>query len=400
MNSVTETWCITRDNKRPRTPETLEKSAKQKRTDKDWLGFPIAPNKYDVLRIENESDMACASNESDPLPVAEAPVPKPPPIFVHDIVKIKGLTQQLELTARNGYVLKILHNNQVKIQPKAPEFYTAIIKFLADSKAAFHTFQMKQDRSYRVVLKNMHPSADVEDIKAELMSKNHIVRNIHNIRDRVTKKPLPMFFVELAPNANNREIYDIEFILQCRIRFEPPHQKREVVQCLNCQMYGHTKRFCNHNPRCVKCAGDHSTSDCSRKVRSEDVKCVLCKGDHPANYKGCTVYKDIQKFKFPAQRPRQLPLNPRESASAHIPAESEPGLSNRVQKDISYAQATIGRRAIPQPASQDIPVLQQSPTQQVQQSSDMAELKQMMKSLMEQMGTILNLLTVFVTKMK
>jgi hypothetical protein len=45
----------------------------------------------------------------------------------------------------------------------------------------------------------------------------------------------------------------------------------------------------------VKCAGDHSASQCPRKERSSDVRCVLCDGSHPANYKGCTVYKDLLK---------------------------------------------------------------------------------------------------------
>jgi hypothetical protein len=66
-------------------------------------------------------------------------------------------------------------------------------------------------------------------------------------------------------------------------------------KCSNCQRYGHTKNFCHLQPRCVKCAGDHSTGQCPRKERSSDVRCVLCNGNHPVNYKGCAVYKDLQK---------------------------------------------------------------------------------------------------------
>jgi hypothetical protein len=49
----------------------------------------------------------------------------------------------------------------------------------------------------------------------------------------------------------------------------------------------------------VKCAGYHLTKQCHQKERLSDVWCVLCGGNHPANYKGCMVYKDLQKKTYP-----------------------------------------------------------------------------------------------------
>jgi len=77
------------------------------------------------------------------------------------------------------------------------------------------------------------------------------------------------------------------------VKFGPPHPKREIPQCIKCQRYGHTKGFCNRKARCVKYAGNHPTFNCPRKVKSENVKCVLCERNHSANYKGCTIYKDL-----------------------------------------------------------------------------------------------------------
>jgi hypothetical protein len=48
------------------------------------------------------------------------------------------------------------------------------------------------------------------------------------MRQRITKKFLPMFFVELKPATNNKDIYDINFLLQCKIKFEQPHVRREM----------------------------------------------------------------------------------------------------------------------------------------------------------------------------
>ena len=114
-----------------------------------------------------------------------------------------------------------------------------------------------------------------------------------------------MFYVNLEPKANNKDIYKCSKNFNSIVKFEPPKKKREIPQCTKCQRYGHTKSYCHHSPRCVKCTGNHKTSDCSRNTRSKEVQCTLCNGNHPANYKGCTVYKELQQKMYPALRKRQ-----------------------------------------------------------------------------------------------
>lgn len=115
-----------------------------------------------------------------------------------------------------------------------------------------------------------------------------------------------MFFVNLKNEKNNKEIYSIEYLLNTKIYFEPPNKKREISQCQRCQRYGHTKNFCARQPRCVKCVENHLTSECSRRGKSTNIKCVLCKGNDPANYRGCQVYKELQKIKHPPLRKKEV----------------------------------------------------------------------------------------------
>ncbi|VVC34165.1 Endonuclease/exonuclease/phosphatase,Reverse transcriptase domain [Cinara cedri] len=71
---------------------------------------------------------------------------------------------------------------------------------------------------------------------------------------------------------------------------------KTISQCANCQNYGHTKAYCGYSSRCVRCGNGHPTSSC-QKNRDEPPCCALCQGSHPANYKGCSVYKDLQHRK-------------------------------------------------------------------------------------------------------
>jgi hypothetical protein len=158
----------------------------------------------------------------------------------------------------------------------------------------FHTNNVKEERRYSVVLKNMHYSINPLEIKTEIENLGHTVATMWNIKQYRTKLPLFMLFVELKPVPNNKDIFNVEYIQQCKIKFKLPKHK-----CANCQRYGNTKIYCHLKQRSVKCAGDHSTSQCHLKERSRNVQCALCGGNHPANYKGCTVYEDLQKKTYP-----------------------------------------------------------------------------------------------------
>lgn len=111
-----------------------------------------------------------------------------------------------------------------------------------------------------------------------------------------------MFYINLKPSLENKQIYKVEYLLQCSIVFEVPIPKRDIPQCANCQKYGHTKKFYYLTLRCVKCAKNHTTADCPKKERSANVKYMLYKGNNSVDYKGCAVYKEIQKAKFSALR--------------------------------------------------------------------------------------------------
>ncbi|KAF7384574.1 hypothetical protein HZH68_014186 [Vespula germanica] len=58
-----------------------------------------------------------------------------------------------------------------------------------------------------------------------------------------------------------------------------------------CQRHGHTQKYCTKTPRCMKCTGDHLSTECAKKIKDENVKCVNCSEKHPTNYKGCMAYK-------------------------------------------------------------------------------------------------------------
>ena len=131
---------------------------------------------------------------------------------------------------KNEYKLKI-SNNSVKVLPANPDAYRKLTKLLKTLNANFHTYQLKQERPFRLVLRNIHHSVDLDDLKFELQKLGHEVTNISNIRHRVTKNPLSLFFIDIKQKENNKEIYNVNRLMNSIVKLEPPLAKKEIVQC-------------------------------------------------------------------------------------------------------------------------------------------------------------------------
>ncbi|KAI4473269.1 hypothetical protein M0802_016212 [Mischocyttarus mexicanus] len=181
-----------------------------------------------------------------------------------------------------------------------------LFKLLEDSTETQNNTE-KQEETKSVKPPPIYIEAEVIDPLLELLDEtagrnNYIIKQLKDNQ----VKPLPLFFIELAPQDNNKNIYEINNLLNTIIKIEPPKTKRVIPQCTQCQAYGHTKNYCNRNPACVKCAQKHLTTHCPQVGRIEKVICVNCNGNHPANYKGCQTRKLLQQKLFPTLRKKVL----------------------------------------------------------------------------------------------
>ncbi|KAF0704581.1 Reverse transcriptase domain-containing protein, partial [Aphis craccivora] len=128
-------------------------------------------------------------------------------------------------------------------------------------------------------------------------------------------------------------------------KVEEPHKRRDIPQCLNCQSYGHTRAYCSFPPRCVKCGEGHPTSVCE-KTPDTPATCALCSGSHPANYKGCTVHKELQNRRRHPLTSTKLTQKPHLNQPLQCPAPSTSSPSSNLQSNTrpsSYVNVTEKR---------------------------------------------------------
>jgi hypothetical protein len=70
-------------------------------------------------------------------------LPKPPPIYIQDIITIPQFLQLLEQVAPQKYETKAQTNNKFKVQPTTSDSYRAIIKALAEKCTEFQIYKRK-----------------------------------------------------------------------------------------------------------------------------------------------------------------------------------------------------------------------------------------------------------------
>ncbi|XP_020808002.1 uncharacterized protein LOC110183986 [Drosophila serrata] len=101
---------------------------------------------------------------------------KPPPIFLSEVNDIKGMLAYLESkTKKELFFYKVQRDGHVRVMVKTIEEYRKLVKTLTTDLVKFHTYQLKQERAFRVVIKNLHFSTDIDLIKQDVQSKGHTI---------------------------------------------------------------------------------------------------------------------------------------------------------------------------------------------------------------------------------
>lgn len=236
------------------------------------------------------------SNRFTPLnSLVEEPEHRPPPIYIKNVPlgNYKILINQVSVVARGDFECQATQNDAVTIFPRTSEAYRDIVRYLKSVDISFHSYQLPQEKAFRVVIRHLHPSTEPEEIREALTQLTFKVRSVVNVLQSGTKIPLPLFFVDLEPGQDNNRIFEVKSLLYTRIRVEEPKTKRDIIQCKRCLRFGHTRTYCNHAVKCARCGESHLTQDCTRGP-SEPRICSLCQGNHSSTYRGCQAYKELR----------------------------------------------------------------------------------------------------------
>ncbi|KAK9509643.1 hypothetical protein O3M35_006909 [Rhynocoris fuscipes] len=174
--------------------------------------IPSVPvsNRYETLSDMEEDCIVERQNEIK--------VHKPPPIKIKNLSNYHGLCSNLRALLGDNTFDCISSKSVVTVRTTNSDAYRTTVKYLQDNSYNFHTYQTKDSRPYRFVIRNLHYSTPPQVIKDDLEEKGFSVRNITNVLHPRTKEPLPLFFVDLEPAPHNSEVFNITSIYYSKVR--------------------------------------------------------------------------------------------------------------------------------------------------------------------------------------
>lgn len=234
---------------------------------------------------------AASSNKT-----TQGKIKKPPPIILVSKVNYFELRKQIKKLIREDITAQYCPQG-IKMYASNDSDYSNIGHYLKAQKYEFYTFPHGQPKVHKVVLKGLPIDTPTEDIQEELVSLHYPVESIKQMKrkqiDEASNKivfvPIPMWIVTTYVTQTAPDIHNLTGLFNLKLKIEDYKSKEGPLQCYKCQGFGHKAISCYVTPKCVKCAKEHLTQDCT----SDDTlipKCANCNEEHTANYKQCPKY--------------------------------------------------------------------------------------------------------------
>lgn len=161
--------------------------------------------------------------------------------------------------------------------------YTELTNFLRDKKIQFHSFCPPEERSYRVIIKGIPANKPADVIRSALIDEGFHPKFVQKWTD---KSGADLGLTQVVIPKEEKHILDLKYVDFAAVTIEMQKSTGQPVQCYNCQNFGHSAKYCNASPRCLKCAANHISKECP-KTKDTPAKCCNCLQAHPANFAKC-----------------------------------------------------------------------------------------------------------------
>jgi hypothetical protein len=140
----------------------------------------------------------------------------------------------------------------------------------ASKGVSFHTFSLPEDRSTRLLIKNLGRRMPEDVVREELgalgicVQRVMLLRSKRRDRDSEMDRPVtPHFIVTVARSPEVTKICSIKQIYGLRVAVETYTAPKGPLQCKRCQRFGHTQRNCGYAACCVACGETHISCEYS-----------------------------------------------------------------------------------------------------------------------------------------
>lgn len=314
------------------TPIELNNQFNNLNPDDDMSDDGSTNTKISIKRRRTE-----ISNSQHPVKMqASKSAPKPPPINIQGISRANAHHLLTSVRKKqDDYVLK-LTNYGVRVFASDSLAYSALKEKLKSVGNKFFTYQPREEKLTKIVLHGLYemPENELMGYLGDLGIKPVSIKKLTIHQKKYSDHCVYLLQFSKSQNvkiSHLREIKAINYVAGLKWEFYK-NKRQGPIQCANCMQYGHGSNCCFLDPMCIRCAGNHKSSECSllkdpttneirQNIENEKLKCGLCGQNHTANFSGCTKRKEfIERQQFYRSR-NQRRNRPPSGPAKFVPAQ-------------------------------------------------------------------------------
>ncbi|GFR05191.1 nucleic-acid-binding protein from transposon X-element [Trichonephila clavata] len=187
-----------------------------------------------------------------------------PPIVIDEQYNTPGLLADLSGHIGTKLMGKIV-GGKLKVFPETIDAHRKIQNFVSVKKLKSHTYELAEEKQLKTVIRGLPSDYDTNEIIQVLGELNIVPEHVTVMRNRSKNINMPLFLVVSKKTPENQKIFKVTSIGYYKIKVESLNKNSMPAQCYRCQLFYHHSRFCNREPKCLKCGLNHLTRDCKKK---------------------------------------------------------------------------------------------------------------------------------------
>ena len=214
---------------------------------------------------------------------------KNPPLVLKGVsTSHEKLIEDIRRFIKNDFYIKYAAKSTLLYISDPTEYKSYKNKLTEDENIEFHTYTSGADKTHAFVLRGMQGNPPCSEIREHLEENQGItIKQIYQMKTKFK----PLYLIITDKDTTLKDLQNkVKYVMYTKVEWELRKNEREITQCRRCQAWGHAASNCYRQPKCMKCAGDHLTFNCS-KPENAPVRCINCNGNHTSSNLECEVYK-------------------------------------------------------------------------------------------------------------
>lgn len=172
--------------------EVLEKET-------EWI-FQRSKRENKKRKIQHSPEILVSASKEVPKAAIQQ---RPPPITLSITGKsYRDIFAKLKDSVKHDFLFKLISKDSYKINLFNSLEYRAITAILNKSQSSWHSYENKQTRQIKVMIKDLHFSCDPKDIVEDLIQQGYKDTKATNKLKYKTIEPLNMFIAEFDSSEN------------------------------------------------------------------------------------------------------------------------------------------------------------------------------------------------------